>query len=110
MQGAILPATGAIGIGFLAASLLEVPMRPYALLGSLLLFSITAVYPALATQVATPAPGYPDLSAAMPLPLTSERRAAFEAYVAEAMVRFGVPGAAIAVGRAEKWSISTALA
>ena len=32
-----------------------------------------------------------------PLPLTGERRAQFEAYVADALLRFGVPGAAIAV-------------
>lgn len=38
-----------------------------------------------------------DLTGRAPLPLTGERRAAFEAYVAEALVRFDVPGAAVAV-------------
>src|SRR5688500_635335 len=36
-------------------------------------------------------------SAGMPLPLTGERRAAFEAYVADALQRFDVPGVSIAV-------------
>jgi CubicO group peptidase (beta-lactamase class C family) len=38
-----------------------------------------------------------DLTGAAPLPLTGKRRPAFEAYVAEALYRFGVPGAAVAV-------------
>ncbi len=38
-----------------------------------------------------------DLTGAAPLPLTGTRRAAFEAYVADALYRFGVPGAAVAV-------------
>jgi CubicO group peptidase (beta-lactamase class C family) len=38
-----------------------------------------------------------DLSGATPLTLTGERRAAFEAYVADALVKFGVPGASVAV-------------
>jgi CubicO group peptidase (beta-lactamase class C family) len=38
-----------------------------------------------------------DLTGATPLPLTGERRAAFEAYVADALDRFDVPGAAVAV-------------
>ncbi|MEZ4562362.1 MAG: serine hydrolase domain-containing protein [Thermomicrobiales bacterium] len=38
-----------------------------------------------------------DLTGITPLPLTGERRAEFEAYVAEALVRFDVPGAAVAV-------------
>ncbi len=38
-----------------------------------------------------------DLTGALPLPLTGKRRAAFEAYIADALYRFGVPGAAVAV-------------
>lgn len=38
-----------------------------------------------------------DLNGTMPLPLTGKRRAAFEAYVAAALDRFGVPGAAVGV-------------
>ena len=38
-----------------------------------------------------------DLAGVMPLPLTGERRTAFEAYVADAINRFGVPGASVAV-------------
>ncbi len=38
-----------------------------------------------------------DLTNVEPLPLTGERRAAFEAYVADALYRFNVPGAAVAV-------------
>jgi CubicO group peptidase (beta-lactamase class C family) len=55
--------------------------------------------PALpATPIATPqAAAQPDLAGVAPLPLTGERRAAFEAYVADALHRFGVPGAAVAV-------------
>ncbi len=61
-------------------------------------------------QVETPVPGppatplapppaapQPDLAGVAPLPLTGERRAAFEAYVAGAMERLGVPGASVAV-------------
>jgi CubicO group peptidase (beta-lactamase class C family) len=42
-------------------------------------------------------PATDDLSNTRPLPLTGERRAAFEAYVADALHRFDVPGAALAV-------------
>ena len=48
-------------------------------------------------QVATPVAGSVDLAGVTPLPLTGERRAAFEAYVADALLRFDVPGAAVAV-------------
>lgn len=47
-------------------------------------------------QEASPVTGI-DLSGRTPLPLTGERRTAFEAYVAEALVRFNVPGAAVGV-------------
>jgi CubicO group peptidase (beta-lactamase class C family) len=55
-----------------------------------------------AAQDATPAGTtrasvLPDLTGVAPLPLTDERRAQFEAYVADALLRFGVPGASIAV-------------
>ncbi|MEA2513846.1 MAG: hypothetical protein QOJ59_3333, partial [Thermomicrobiales bacterium] len=51
-----------------------------------------------ATPLATPQ-ATPQLSLAgvAPLPLTDERRAAFEAYVADALHRLGVPGASVAV-------------
>ena len=38
-----------------------------------------------------------DLAGVTPLPLTGERRTAFEAYVADALNRLGVPGASVAV-------------
>lgn len=51
-----------------------------------------------ATPAATPqTSGPPDLADAAPLPLTGERRAQFEAYTVDALLRFGVPGASIAV-------------
>jgi CubicO group peptidase (beta-lactamase class C family) len=48
------------------------------------------------SQVATPAARPGEVGTA-PLPLTGERRAAFEAYVADALAKFVVPGAAVAV-------------
>ena len=48
----------------------------------------------LAVPPATPSA---DLAGVAPLPLTGERRAAFEAYVAEAINRLGVAGASVAV-------------
>jgi CubicO group peptidase (beta-lactamase class C family) len=51
-----------------------------------------------ATPIATPqAEVQPDLAGVAPLPLTGERRAAFEAYVVDALHRLGVPGASVAV-------------
>jgi CubicO group peptidase (beta-lactamase class C family) len=50
-----------------------------------------------ATPVATPEAAPPDLSGIAPLPLTGARRAAFEAYIADALHRLGVPGASVAV-------------
>jgi CubicO group peptidase (beta-lactamase class C family) len=72
-------------------------MRLTALLFAFFIAFLTAVAPIRAAHVATPSSGQSDLSDVAPLPLTGERRAAFEAYGAEAMVRFGVPGASIAV-------------
>ncbi len=61
------------------------------------LFSLTTGAPAHGAQpVAQPA-SRPDLTGATPLPLTGKRRAAFQAYVADALYRFDVPGAAVAV-------------
>jgi CubicO group peptidase (beta-lactamase class C family) len=48
-------------------------------------------------QVATPAVSDRDLTGVDPLPLTGGRRAEFEAYIADALLRFQVPGAAVAV-------------
>jgi CubicO group peptidase (beta-lactamase class C family) len=66
--------------------------------------------PTTIAQVETPVPALPatplavppatpvaDLAGVSPLPLTGERRAAFEAYVAEAINRLGVAGASVAV-------------
>jgi CubicO group peptidase (beta-lactamase class C family) len=62
-----------------------------------MLFSLAAGGPALGAQAGIQATSRTNLAAAMPLPLTGKRRAAFEAYVADALYRFGVPGAAVAV-------------
>jgi CubicO group peptidase (beta-lactamase class C family) len=48
-------------------------------------------------QGATPAAQSIDLTGVAPQSLTGERRAQFEAYVADALLRYGVPGASIAV-------------
>src|SRR4051812_26573332 len=58
----------------------------------------TPVPALLATPLAVP-PATPvaDLTGVTPLPLTGERRAAFEAYAAEALNRLGVAGASVAV-------------
>jgi CubicO group peptidase (beta-lactamase class C family) len=69
--------------------------------------------PTVVAQVETPVPALPatppamppatptaDLIGVAPLPLTGERRATFEAYVADAINRFGVPGASVAVVQA----------
>jgi hypothetical protein len=49
-------------------------------------------------QVATPkAQALPDLAGVTPLPLTEDRLATFEAYIATALAEAGVPGAAVAV-------------
>jgi CubicO group peptidase (beta-lactamase class C family) len=53
--------------------------------------------PGRGVQAATAPVVRADLTGATPLPLTGERRAAFEAYVADALYRFQVPGAAVAV-------------
>ena len=69
--------------------------------------------PAAVAQVETPVPSAPatpiatpqtaaqqDLAGVAPLPLTGERRATFETYIADAIDRFGVPGASVAVVQA----------
>src|SRR5581483_3308049 len=53
--------------------------------------------PGHGAHAATPTVPRSDLTGATPLPLTGKRRAAFEAYVADALDRFDVPGAAVAV-------------
>jgi CubicO group peptidase (beta-lactamase class C family) len=74
-------------------------LRSPVLLSSLLVLLLSLAMPAgvWATQQASPVAGSTDLTGATPLPLTGERRAEFEAYVAEALLRFDVPGAAVAV-------------
>jgi CubicO group peptidase (beta-lactamase class C family) len=72
-------------------------MRLFAVIGLALLLPLAASGPARGERVATPAAPQPDLTGVTPLPLTGERRAAFEAYVARALAAYGVPGAAIAV-------------
>jgi CubicO group peptidase (beta-lactamase class C family) len=61
----------------------------------------TPVTTPAATPLAIP-PTTPttDLAGVTPLPLTGERRTTFETYVAEAINRFGVPGASVAVVQA----------
>src|SRR5688572_2540188 len=74
------------------------------------LLALVIAGPAAMAQVETPVPALPatplpvplatptaDLAAVSPLPLTGERRAAFEAYVADAIKRLGVLGASVAV-------------
>ncbi len=62
-----------------------------------MLSSLPAKAPGQDAQRATPAVSRSDLTGATPLPLTGKRRAAFEAYVGDALHRFDVPGAAVAV-------------
>jgi CubicO group peptidase (beta-lactamase class C family) len=38
-----------------------------------------------------------DLTGVAPLPLTGDRRSAFEGYLSKAITRFGIPGAAVAI-------------
>ncbi len=71
-------------------------MQLSTLLISALVFSFSGV-PGHGAQAQTPAAAGSDLTGATPLPLTGVRRAAFEAYVADALYRFNVPGAAVAV-------------
>lgn len=52
--------------------------------------------PPAATPAATPAAPI-DLAGVMPQLLTGERRAAFDAYLADSLAQFGVPGASVAV-------------
>jgi CubicO group peptidase (beta-lactamase class C family) len=58
------------------------------------LLALPMTVPAHALQQATPSP---DLTGKAPLPLTGERRAQFEAYVVDALRRYNVPGASVAV-------------
>jgi CubicO group peptidase (beta-lactamase class C family) len=71
-------------------------LRPSLLILALLL-PLAAGVSVRSAQIATPATSQADLTGVEPLPLTHERRAAFEAYVADAVLRFGVPGASVAV-------------
>jgi CubicO group peptidase (beta-lactamase class C family) len=63
----------------------------------IVLMGASIVAPASVAQDATPAAQAVDLTGLDPLSLTGERRAMFEAYVADALLRFGVPGVSIAV-------------
>ena len=75
-----------------------------------MLLALVVAGPAALAQVETPAPAISatplpvatatpvaNLADVAPLPLTGERRSTFEAYVAEAVDRLGVPGASVAV-------------
>src|SRR5215210_4784475 len=75
-----------------------------------LLLALVVAGSAATAQVETPAPALPatplavatatsvaNLADTAPMPLTGERRATFEAYVADAIKRLGVPGASVAV-------------
>ena len=61
------------------------------------LMVVSMFAPATVAQDATPGAQPDDLTGVAPLSLTGDRRAQFEAYVAGALVRYGVPGASIAV-------------
>ena len=61
------------------------------------LLLVSVVYPPALAQDAMPAALPVDMIGVAPQSLTGERRAQFEAYVADALLRFGVPGASIAV-------------
>ena len=62
-----------------------------------ILAALVAGAPACSAQAETLASSRSDLTGATALPLTEKRRAAFEAYIADALYRFDVPGAAVAV-------------
>ena len=75
-----------------------------------MLFALVVAGSAATAQVETPAPALPatplpvatatpvaNLADVAPIPLTGERRTTFEAYVADAIKRLGVPGASVAV-------------
>jgi CubicO group peptidase (beta-lactamase class C family) len=61
------------------------------------LFAFAAGSGPAAAQPAPPAMPRVHLAGVKPLPLTGARRAAFEAYVADALRRFGIVGASVAV-------------
>src|SRR5829696_3025473 len=74
------------------------------------LLALAVGLPTAIAQVETPVPALPatplavppaspvaDLAGVSPLPLTGARRAAFEAYAADALNRLGVAGASVAV-------------
>jgi CubicO group peptidase (beta-lactamase class C family) len=61
------------------------------------LVATTALLPVAAQATAAATPPKVDLRGVAPLPLTGERAAAFEAFVADALDRYGVPGASVAV-------------
>ena len=75
-----------------------------------MLLALVVAGSATTAQVETPVPALPatpvpvatatpvaNLADMAPMPLTGERRATFEAYVADAIKRLGVPGASVAV-------------
>lgn len=69
-------------------------------LALVLLLALALGSPALAqvaTPVATPVAEAANLAGVAPLPLTGERRAAFEASIADRLHRFDIPGIAVAV-------------
>jgi CubicO group peptidase (beta-lactamase class C family) len=70
---------------------LAVP-QPFALVVALLVFAISGLGPV--AQATTVTAGQTGVA---PLPLTGDRRAEFEAFVATSLVKMGVPGASVAV-------------
>jgi CubicO group peptidase (beta-lactamase class C family) len=64
---------------------------------SAVLLATTTLAPVAAQATAPVTPSTVDLRGVSPLSLTGERAAAFEAYVADALDRYGVPGASVAV-------------
>src|SRR5688572_23798164 len=61
------------------------------------LVATTTLSPVAAQATATATPSMVDLRGVAPLPLTGDRAGAFEAYVTDALERYGVPGASVAV-------------
>ena len=80
---------------FVEKNVLRVPVTLLSLLA--LLVSLLPPGSTGHAKEATPIAALADLTGVVPLPLTGIRRAEFEAYVAEALLRFDVPGAAVAV-------------
>jgi CubicO group peptidase (beta-lactamase class C family) len=72
-------------------------MKIFLLIVTVMLAVAALAPPAMAQTAATATATPKDLRGVAPLSLTGARRAAFEAYLADALNRFGVPGVSVAV-------------